>query len=90
MTIQPTLSPGMRTATDRHYHNQINHEMILADALQRDLRLSLEDPFGVKLTLAVFPHGKIHMIINSHCEADGFPLFLLELAGPASERCAQT
>lgn len=75
---------------DRHYHSQISHEMVLADVLQRDSLLSLEDPFGLKLGLVIFPHSKIHRIINSHCEVDGFPLFLLELAGPASERSAQT
>ncbi len=66
--------------------------MVLADVLHsilRDKPQVLEAPVGLELTMAVFPHIKTHRIINSHCDADGFPPFLPELAGPASELSAQ-
>lgn len=64
--------------------------MVSADVPHCILRDKLlEAPVGLELTLAVFPHIKTRRIINSHREADGFPPFLLELAGPVSERSAQ-
>jgi len=59
--------------------------MVLADVLHSIQR----DKVGLELTLAVFPHIKIHRIINSYCEADGFLQFLQEQVGPVSELPAQ-
>lgn len=55
----------------------------------RDKLPALEAPLGLEITLAQGPHVKKQGIINSHCEADGFPPFLPELRGPASELGAQ-
>ncbi len=58
-------------------------------SILRDKLIALEAPVELELTLAVFPNIEIHRIINSHCEEDGFPRFLLEREGPTSELSAQ-
>ena len=67
----------------------VSADVCCLHSILRDKLLTLEAPVGLELALAVFPHIKTHAIINSHCGADGFPPFLLELTGPASELSAQ-